>query len=165
MTQAGGRCYEDFEAGLVIRHALGRTITSTDNSWFTLLTNNSNPIHFDRHYAAQTEFGQPLVNSTLTLAIVVGLSVADVSQHAVNLGWQEVSLPAPVFEGDTLYARSEVLSRRESKSRPHMGLVEIKTTGYKQDGTVVMTFRRTILIYKRGHVPQHPTPEVSNGTE
>jgi acyl dehydratase len=160
MTQANGRCYEDFEAGLVMRHAVGRTITSTDNTWFTLLTNNSNPIHFDRHYAAQTDFGQPLVNSALTLAIVLGLSVTDVSQYAVNLGWQEVTLPAPVFEGDTLYAQSEVLSQRESKSRPHMGIVEIKTTGYKQDGTIVMTFRRTILVYKRGHVPRHPTPVV-----
>lgn len=160
MTQTKGRCYEDFEVGLLMRHALGRTITSADNTWFTLLTNNSNPIHFDRYYASQTEFGQPLVNSTLTLAVVLGLSVADVSQHAVNLGWQEITLPAPVFEGDTLYAQSEVLSQRESKSRPHMGLVEIKTTGYKQDGTVVMTFRRTILVYKRGHVPQRPTPTI-----
>jgi acyl dehydratase len=159
MTQSNGPCYEDFEVGLVMRHAVGRTITSADNIWFSLLTNNSNPIHFDRHYASQTEFGQPLVNSTLTLAVVVlGLSVADVSQHAVNLGWQEIVMPASVFEGDTLYAQSEVLSRRESKSRPHMGIVEIKTTGYKRDGTVVMTFRRTILVYKRGHVPQRPTP-------
>jgi acyl dehydratase len=160
MTQSNGRCYEDFEVGLVMPHTLGRTITSADNIWFSLLTNNSNPIHFDRHYAGQTEFGQPLVNSTLTLAVVVGLSVADVSQHAINLGWQEIVMPAPVFEGDTLYAESEVLSQRESKSRPHMGLVEIKTTGYKQDGTVVMIFRRTILVYKRGHAPQRPTPAV-----
>ncbi len=160
MAQSNGRCYEDFEVGMVMRHALGRTISSTDNTWFTLLTNNSNPIHFDRHYAAQTEFGQPLVNSTLTLAIVVGLSVADVSQNAVNLGWQDIAMPAPVFEGDTLYAQTEVLSTRESKSRPHMGIVEIKTAGFKQDGTVVMTFRRTILVYKRGHVPQRPTPTI-----
>jgi acyl dehydratase len=132
MTQTNGRCYEDFDLGLVMRHAVGRTITSADNIWFTLLTNNSNPIHFDRHYASQTEIGQPLVNSTLTLAVVVGLSVADVSQHAVNLGWQEIAMPAPVFEGDTLYAQSEILSTRESKSRPHMGLVEIKTTGYRK---------------------------------
>ena len=160
MTQFNGRCYEDFEVGMVLRHALGRTINSTDNTWFTLLTNNSNPIHFDRHYAAQTEFGQPLVNSTLTLAIVVGLSVADVSQNAVNLGWQDIAMPAPVFEGDTLYAQSEVLSIRDSKSRPNMGIVEIKTAGFKQDGTVVMTFRRTILVYKRGHAPQRPTPTI-----
>lgn len=152
------RSFEDFHPGLVIRHPLGRTITATDNAWFTLLTVNSNPIHFDRHYAAQTEFGQPLVNSTLTLAVVTGLSVADVSQNAVNLGWDEVRMPVPVFEGDTLYAQTEVLSARESKSRPHMGVVEIKTTGYKQDGTVVMEFRRTILVYKRGHVPQTPVP-------
>ena len=153
-----GRCYEDFEVGMVIRHALGRTVTATDNSWFTLLTMNTNPIHFDAHYAAQTEFGKTLVNSTFTLALVTGLSVADVSQYAVNLGWDEVRMPAPVFEGDTIYAQTEVLSRRESKSRPTMGLVEIKTTGFKQDGTVVMEFRRTILVYKRGHAPETPRP-------
>ena len=155
-----GRCYEDFEVGAIIPHELGRTISSTDNTWFTLLTVNSNPIHFDAHYAAQTEFGRPLVNSTLTLAVVTGLSVGDVSRHAVNLGWDEVRMPAPVFEGDTIYARTEVLSRRESKSRPNMGLVEIKTTGYKQDGTVVMTYRRTILVYKRGFAPRTPAPAV-----
>jgi acyl dehydratase len=152
------RCYEDFAAGQVIRHAIGRTVTATDNSWFTLLTNNSNPIHFDRYYAAQTEFGQPLVNSTLTLALVVGLTVSDISQNAVNLGWDEVRMPAPVFEGDTIYAQTEVLSTRDSGSRPSMGIVEIRTTGFKQDGTVVMTFRRTILIYKRGQAPVRPTP-------
>jgi itaconyl-CoA hydratase len=152
------RCFEDFETGLVIRHPLGRTITATDNAWFTLLTVNTNPIHFDAHYAAQTEFKKPLVNSTFTLALITGLTVADVSQYAVNLGWDEVRMPAPVFEGDTLYAQTEVLSRRESKSRPNMGLVEIKTTGFKADGTVVMTFRRSILVYKRGHAPQIPLP-------
>jgi acyl dehydratase len=153
-----GRCFEDLEAGLILRHPLGRTITAADNTWFTLLTVNSNPIHFDSHYAAQTEFGRLLVNSTLTLAVVTGLSVGDVSQYAVNLGWDEVRMPAPVFEGDTIYAQSEVLSARDSKSRPQQGLVEIKTTGFKQDGTIVMEFRRTILIYKRGHVPQMPQP-------
>ena len=151
-----GRCYEDFEVGTVLRHALGRTVTATDNTWFTLLTMNTNPIHFDVHYSAQTEFGKPLMNSTFTLALITGISVADVSQHAVNLGWDEVRIPAPVFEGDTIYAQTEILSKRESKSRPHMGLVEIKTTGFKQDGTVVMEYRRTILVYKRGHEPQPP---------
>jgi acyl dehydratase len=151
-----GRCYEDFEPGAVIRHALGRTISQTDNTWFTLLTVNSNPIHFDAYYAAQTEFGRTLVNSTLTLAVITGLSVADISQYAVNLGWDEVRMPAPVFEGDTLYAQSDVISRRESKSRPNMGLVEIRTRGYKQDGTEVMSFRRTILVYKRGFEPRRP---------
>jgi itaconyl-CoA hydratase len=157
------RSYEDFQAGMVIRHLLGRTISAADNTWFTLLSVNSNPIHFDRHYAAQTEFGQPLVNSTFTLAVVTGLTVGDVSQNAVNLGWDEVRMPAPVFEGDTIYAQTEVLSARESKSRPSMGVVEIKTTGYKQDGTVVMEFRRTILVYKRGYAPQTPTPAMKKG--
>jgi itaconyl-CoA hydratase len=155
---SGSRCYEDFEVGFVIRHPIGRTVTSTDNTWFTLLTVNTNPVHFDVVYSAQTEFGKPLVNSTFTLALVTGLTVADISCYAVNLGWDEVRMPAPVFEGDTIYAQSEVLSRRESKSRPHMGLVEIKTTGFKQDGTVVIEFRRTILVYKRGHQPTLPTP-------
>src|SRR5258708_2574495 len=143
--RTGGRCYEDFETGMVIRHPLGRTVSATDNTWFTLLTVNSNPIHFDAHYAAQTEFGRPLVNSAFTLALVTGLSVADVSQYAVNLGWDEVRMPAPVFEGDTIYAQTEILSKRESKSRPHMGLLEIKTTGFKQDRTVFMEVRRTLL--------------------
>jgi itaconyl-CoA hydratase len=160
-----GRCFEDFEPGFVIRHPLGRTITDTDNTWFTLLTVNTNPIHFDAHYAAQTEFGKPLVNSTFTLALITGLTVADVSQYAVNLGWDEIRMPAPVFAGDTLYAQTEVLTRRESQSRPTMGLVEIKTTGFKSDGTVVMTFRRSILVYKRGHVPQTPLPTPKTETQ
>jgi acyl dehydratase len=153
-----GRCYEDFEVGLVMRHPLGRTVTATDNSWFALTTVNTNPIHFDAHYSSQTEFGRPLVNSAFTIALVTGLSVADVSRNAVNLGWDEVRMPAPLFEGDTVYAESKVLAKRESKSRPHMGIVEVQTTGYKQDGTVIMTFRRTILVYKRGHVPVQPVP-------
>lgn len=155
-------CYEDFEAGMVIRHPLGRTVTQTDNIWFTMLTGNTNPIHFDAHYAAQTEFGKPLVNSTFTLALVTGLSVADISQNAVNLGWDEVRMPAPVFEGDTLYAQSEVLSTRESKSRPTMGLVEIRTTGFNQAGTIVVQFRRAILVYRRGFVPEIPIPQVQS---
>ncbi len=155
-----GRCFEDFVVGEIIRHSLGRTVTQTDNIWFTMLTANTNPIHFNTHYAAQTEFGKPLMNSTFTLALVTGMSVGDISQHAVNLGWDEVRMPAPVFEGDTIYAQTEVLSKRESKSRPNMGLVEIKSTGFKQDGTVVLHYRRTILVYKRGHVPKSPEPVV-----
>jgi acyl dehydratase len=159
-AEQGGRCYEDFEAGMVIQHPIGRTITKTDNIWFTLLTANTNPIHLDAHYAAQTEFGQPLVNSTFTLALVTGLSVGDISRYAVNLGWEEVRMPAPLFEGDTLYAQTEILGKRESKSRPHMGLVEVKSTGFKQDGTVVLEFRRTILVYKRAHLPKRPTAAI-----
>lgn len=160
-TEGGGRCFEDFAVGMVIRHPLGRTVTSADNVWTTLLAVNTNPIHFDAHYAAQTEFGKPLVNSPFILALVTGLSVADISRYGVNLGWDEVRMPAPVFEGDTIYAQSEVLSARESKSRPHMGVVEVKSTGFKQDGTVVMTkknYRRTILVYKRAHLPKPPLP-------
>jgi acyl dehydratase len=155
-----GACFEDFTPGMVVRHETGRTVTAADNTWFTLLTNNPNQIHFNRHYAAQTEFGQPLVNSTFTLALVTGLTVNDISRYAVNLGWDEIRLPAPVFEGDTIYALTEVLSCRESKSRPNMGIVEVRTQGYKQDGTVVITFRRTVMLYKRGHSPQIALPQV-----
>jgi acyl dehydratase len=158
MSDGGGRFFEDFAVGMVLPHARGRTVTATDNAWFSLLTCNPNPIHSDRHYAAQTEFGQPLVSSPFILALVTGLSVADVSQNAINLGWEDVKIPAPVFEGDTIYAESKVLSVRESESRPAMGVVGIETTGYKQDGTVVMQFRRTILVYKRGRGPTRPAP-------
>jgi acyl dehydratase len=153
-----GRVYEDFAIGDVYRHPLGRTITQADNIWFTLLTVNPNPLHFDSHYAAQTEFQKPLVNSTLTLAVITGLSVTDLSQNAVNLGWDEVRMPHPVFEGDTLYAQSEVLEKRESQSRPNRGIVRFKTIGFKQDGTIVLEFQRTILVYKRGSVPTLPQP-------
>ena len=159
-SESQGRGFEDFQPGMIIRHPIGRTVTATDNRWTTLTAVNTNPIHFDAHYAAQTEFGQPLVNSPFVLALVTGLSVADISRYAVNLGWDEVRMPAPVFEGDTIYATSEVLTARELKSRPHMGIVEVKTTGFKQDGTVVMTFRRSILVYKRGHIPKVPLPEM-----
>jgi itaconyl-CoA hydratase len=155
-----GRAFEDFQVGQVLRHPLGRTVTAADNAWTTLIAVNTNPIHFDAHYASQTEFKKPLVNSPLTLAIVTGLSVADISRYAVNLGWDEVRMPNPVFEGDTIYAQTEVLSARESKSRPHQGIVEVKTTGFNQDGTVVMTFRRSVLVYKRAHVPTPPVPTI-----
>ena len=129
-----GRVYEDFEVGDVYHHPLGRTITQADNIWFTLLTVNTNPIHFDSVYAGQTEFQRPLVDSTFTLALITGLSVSDVSLNAVNLGWDEVRLPHPVYDGDTLYAQSEILEKRESRSRPHMGIVRLKTSGRNQQG-------------------------------
>ena len=145
-----GRYYEDFAVGDTYKHWPGRTITAADNTWFTLLTMNQNPIHFDEEYAKSSEFGKPLVNSTLTLAIVVGMSVADVSQRAVaNLGWTDIALPAPVFNGDTLYAESTVLQKRESKSRPTQGIVTVATRAWKQDDTTVMTFKRSVLIPKR----------------
>jgi acyl dehydratase len=150
-----GRVFEDFEVGDVYPHPLGRTVLAADNIWFTLLTQNTNPIHFDHAYAAKTEFGRPLVNSTFTLALVTGQSVTDISQNAMaNLGWDEVRLPNPVFEGDTIYSRSEVLATRESRSRPHVGIVQVKTTGFNQQGTIVIEFTRTFMVYKRGHVPE-----------
>jgi itaconyl-CoA hydratase len=147
-----GRYYEDFEVGDIYEHPLGRTILAADNTWFTLLTMNTNPTHFDYHYSAKTEFQKPLVNSCLTLSIITGQSVIDLTMNAfANLGWDEVVMPHPVFEGDTIYSRSEVLEKRPSKSRPNLGLVKVKTTGLNQDGAIVMEFKRTFMIYKRGH--------------
>jgi len=154
-----GRFYEDFEVGDLYRHPLGRTVTQTDNIWFTLLTQNTAPIHFDAHYASQTEFGKPLVDSTFTVALVTGQSVSDVSQNVfANLGWDEIRLPNPVFEGDTLYSQSEVLEKRESRSRPSTGIVTVKTTGFNQDGKIVITFKRTVMVYRRGQAPVIPRP-------
>jgi acyl dehydratase len=155
-----GRFFEDFEVGDIYRHPLGRTVTTTDNIWFTLLTQNTAPIHFDHHYAKQTEFGQPLVDSTFTLALVTGQSVTDISQNVfANLGWDDVKLPNPVFEGDTVYSQSEVLAVRESKSRQNVGIVRVMTTGYNQDGKVVISFQRTLMVYKRDFAPQIPRHE------
>jgi itaconyl-CoA hydratase len=150
-----GRFFEDFEVGDIYEHPLGRAVTTTDNSWFTLLTQNTAAIHFDHYYASQTEFGKPLVDSTFTLALVTGQSVTDISQNVfANLGWDEVKLPAPVFEGDTIYSRSEVLEKRESRSRPDVGIVKVKTTGFNQEGTVVISFERTIMVYKKDYAPR-----------
>ena len=150
-----GRFFEDFEVGDVYEHPLGRTITTTDNIWFTLLSQNTAPVHFDHNYASQTEFGKPLVDSTFTLALVTGQSVTDISQNVfANLGWDEVRLPAPVFEGDTIYSQSEVLEKRESRSRQNVGIVTVETTGYNQNGETVITFKRTIMVYRRGHAPE-----------
>jgi len=156
-----GRVFEDFEPGDIFEHPLGRTITQADNIWFTLLTVNTNPIHFDEAYAARTEFKRPLVNSTFTLALVTGLSVSDVSLNAINLGWDEVRLPAPVFEGDTLYAQSEVIEARPSASRPTMGIVKLRTTGVNQNGVKVIEFLRTIMVYRRGHTPEGFRPRLN----
>lgn len=146
-----GRYLDDFEVGDVYQHHFGRTVTEADNIWFTLLTNNVHQVHYNVDYAKKTEFGRPLVVSTLTLAIVTGLSVLDVSMNAVaNLGWNDVRLTAPVFAGDTLYAESEVLSVRPSQSRPDQGVVTVRTRGFNQDGKTVMTFERAVLIPKQG---------------
>ena len=153
-----GRYYEDFEIGHIYEHRPGRTITQTDNTWFTLLTMNKHPLHFDLNYAKDSEFGKPLVNSAFTLAVVAGMSVSDVSQKTIaNLGWDKVTMPNPVFNGDTLYAESEVLAVRESKSRPNQGIVTVRTIGKKSTGEVVITFERTMLIPKRGHAVDDKT--------
>ena len=147
-----GRCFEDFVVGHIYEHSPGRTISEADNTWFSLQTMNQNPLHIDASYCAWTEFGKPLVNSCLTLSILVGLSVADVSGKAIaNLGWDKIRLTAPVFAGDTIYAESEVIAARESESRPTQGIVTVRTTGKKSDGSEFMTFERTILVPKRGH--------------
>ena len=147
-----GRYYEDFVVGDVYEHRPGRTISETDNTWFTLLTMNTHPLHFDTEYGKASEFGKCIVASPLTLAILVGMSVTDVSQKAIaNMGWKDIRMTAPVFAGDTLYGESEVLEKRESKSRPTAGLVTVRTIGKNQDGKIVCEFERTVLVAKRGH--------------
>ena len=156
VTLAAGRergfFLDDFSAGQLFEHWPGRTITEADNIQFSLLTMNQHPLHCDAAFAARSEFGRPLVNSALTLAIVVGMTVNDISFNAIaNLGWKEIVLSAPVFPGDTIYARSTVLGVRESRSRPNQGIVTTRTEGYKADGTVFLTFERTSLVLRRGH--------------
>jgi itaconyl-CoA hydratase len=138
--------FAELEVGATYRSRFGRTILEADNAWFTLLTMNTNPIHFDAEYAAGTEWEKPLVDSTFTLALVTGLSVADVSERGVNLGWREVRLPAPVFAGDTIRAETEVLSKRESRSRPGFGIVTVRSRGLNQRDEVVIEFERSILV-------------------
>lgn len=145
-----GRYYEDFNVGDIYEHRPGRTITQYDNISFTLLTMNTHPMHFDEEYAKHSEFGRCIVCSPLTVALMVGMSVTDVSQKAIaNLGWTDIKLTHPMFAGDTLYAESEVLDKRESKSRPSAGLVTVKTIGRNQDKVKVCEFSRTMLIMKR----------------
>jgi itaconyl-CoA hydratase len=146
-----GRYLEDFTVGDVYEHRPGRTITDTDNVWFTLLTMNTHPAHFDYEYAKKTEFGKPLVCSPFTVALLVGMSVSDISQKSIaNLGWNDIKLPHPLFPGDTLYGESEVLAKRDSKKRPQQGIVTVQTTGRNQDGVVVCSFERSVLVWKRG---------------
>jgi itaconyl-CoA hydratase len=147
-----GRYYEEFEVGAIYEHRPGRTITETDNTWFTLLTMNTHPMHFDAEYAKHSEFGRCIVCSPLTVALMVGMSVTDVSQKAIaNLGWTNIRLTHPLFAGDTLTAESEVLGKRESKSRPDAGIVTVKTSGFNQHGVLVCDFERTMLIARQGH--------------
>ena len=147
-----GRYFEDFTLGDVYEHRPGKTVLESDNHLFTLLTLNTHPLHFDAEYGKATEFGRNLVNSTYTLALLIGMSVSDCSQKTIaNLGMDEVRFTAPVFAGDTLYAESEVLEKRESASRPGQGIVTIRTTGKNQRGETICTFRRSMLIPGEGH--------------
>ncbi len=149
-----GNFFEDFTVGETYRHDLGRTISEADNTWFTLLTCNTLQVHFIADYAARTEFGKPLVVSTLTLAVVTGLSVGDISRNAVaNLAWDKVRLPKPVFIGDTLYAETEILETRPSASRPGQGIVRVRTRGFNQHGDTVIEYERTVLVYTRAARP------------
>jgi acyl dehydratase len=143
-----GPFYEDFSVGHRLTHG-GRTITRTDNTWFTLLTCNNNPIHFDNRYASETEYGQLVVNSAFTLALATGLTVNELSRNAVNLGWDHVRLSNPLFPGDTLWCETEILECRLSDSRPNMGIIRARTTGRNQDGVEIITFERSILIPRR----------------
>lgn len=158
-----GRLFEDFEVGAVYRHWPGRTISEADNTWFTLLTMNTHPLHFDADYAAGTRFARPLVNSCLTLAIVVGMSVRDVSQAAIaNLGFERVELPNPVFNGDTLYATSTVLALRPSRSDASRGIVTVRTVGVNQDGVEVLRLERSVLV-PRSSGGERPPPAGREG--
>ena len=153
-----GRYFEDFEIGHIYEHRPGRTITQSDNTWFTLLTMNTHPLHFDEEYGKATEFGKTLVNSTFTVAVMVGMSVSDVSQKAIaNLGWTDIVLPHPLFVGDTLYAESEVIEKRLSESRENCGIVTVKTTGTNQDGVVVASYKRSALIPTTGNAVDDKT--------
>lgn len=159
-----GRYFEDFQVGDIYRSRLGRTITDADNMLFTLMSNNTNQIHFNAEYARQTGFDRMLVNSIVTLAVVAGLGVIDVSENGFALGWDEIKLPNPVFAGDTLYAEQRVVEVRESKSRPQQGIVKVRTLGVKQDGTVVIDYTRSVMVWKRVHAPSKaifPEPKLA----
>lgn len=146
-----GRFYEDFELGAHYQHPLGRTVTEPDNTWFTLLTMNTNQMHFNRHYAERSEFADRIVVSTLTVAIAVGQSVMDLTQNAIaNLGWDDIRMTHPVYAGDTLWSESVILGKRPSASRPHAGIVTVKTRTLNQSGKEVCSFRRIFLVHRRG---------------
>ena len=158
-----GRFYEDLAVGEVYRSRWGHTVTEADNALFTQLTHNTNPLHFDARYAADSRWGRILVNSTFTLALVTGMSVNDVTEHAMaNLGWEEIKLPNPVFLGDTLYCETEILARRDSGSYPEAGIVRFRSRGINQDGAVVLEYTRSAMIYRRDAAPRVSFP-VANG--
>ena len=145
-----GRFFEDFDVGDVYCSRLGRTVTQTDNIWFTCLTLNTNQVHFNAVQSERGLYGRPLVNSAFTLALITGLTVPDTSENAAaNLAWTDITLPHPVFEGDTLWAESEILELRESRSNPSVGIVSMRCRGINQRREVVIEFKRTFMVYKR----------------
>ena len=148
--ERGGRYFEDFKVGDIYEHRPARTLTLTDNIWFTTLTMNTHPLHFDAEYAKHTEFKKPLIVSTLTISIITGMSVSDISQKAIaNLGWTDIKMSHPVFVGDTIYAESKVLDKRPSKSRPGQGIVTVETIGKNQNHDIICSYKRTILVMGR----------------
>ena len=160
-----GRYFEDFEIGDVYQHPWGRTISEADNTWFTLFTLNTNQMHFNAHYAERSTFGRILVNSGLTVAMILGQSVIDLSQNAIaNLEWESIRLTAPVFVGDTLYSESRVVAKRLSASRPYAGIVTAQTRGLNQDAVIVLEWTRSVMVYRRsapqdkGHFPVSDQP-------
>ena len=157
-----GRYFEDFQAGDIYEHRPARTISEADNTWFTLLTMNTHPMHFDAEYAKHSEFGRCIVCSPLTVALMVGMSVTDVSQKAIaNLGWREIKLTHPLFAGDTLSAESEVLEKRESASKPQWGIIKVRTRGVQQEGKVVIDYARSVMVWKKAHAPKNDLfPEI-----
>jgi itaconyl-CoA hydratase len=158
------RFFEDFTVGDVCLHRLARTLTGYDNMLITLLTQNPAPLHVNHHFAQQVGHERIAMNSTLTLALVTGQSVADLTPNVMtNLGWSEIRLPAPAYEGDTIYSESCIETLRDSARRPHVGIVGIKTLGYTQDGTVVIEFLRTVMMYRRGHAPTVVRPRPADG--
>ncbi|MBF4550851.1 MULTISPECIES: MaoC family dehydratase [unclassified Pseudoclavibacter] len=154
-----GRVFEDFTPGDLYYHPFSKTVTEDDNMTSTLMTQNVAKVHVDARLTESTEFRRILVNSCFTLSLVTGQSTIDLSMNVfANLGWDEVRLPHPVFVGDTISSRSKVLSLRESRSRPSVGIVEVATEGYNQEGVVVISFRRTFMVSRRGFLPVSPTP-------
>jgi itaconyl-CoA hydratase len=147
-----GRFFEDFAVGDVYKHPYGRTVTEADDVWITNITMNLNPMHFNEVYASETEYGERLVNGVVVLGIAVGMSVIDVSMNATaNLGYDNVRHTGPVFHGDTLFAESEVIDKRESESRDHAGLVTTKLRAYNQNDDQVLTLERTNMMLKKSH--------------
>lgn len=148
----GGMYFEDFDAGRIYEHRYRRTVTEMDNMLFSNMTLNPQPLHIDRHFCeTETEWGQPLMNSLFTLGLMIGMSVSDltVGTTIANLGMAEVKFPAPLFEGDTVRATTEVIGKRESRSRPDAGIVEFLHRAYKQDGTLVAECKRQAFMKKR----------------